>query len=480
MARGGMYDHVGGGFHRYATDAKWHIPHFEKMLYDQALIAKTYLEAYQSTQDETFANVAKEIFDYVLRDMTGPEGAFYSAEDADSLPEQNSSKKTEGAFYVWSEKEIKELLGTERAGIFNFVFGVEPNGNAESDPQGEFTGKNILYLAHSPEETAQKFGKSKEEIEKTILESKSILFQSRAKRPKPHLDDKILTDWNGLMISALAFGSRVLHEPRYAEAAKTAADFILHKMISPSPHPSPLRGEGRVRGGLMHRYRDGEVAISGFLDDYAFFVNALLDLYEATFETRYLSEAVRLAGEMDKLFWDEQAGGFFFSSSTAEKLIARGKEIYDGALPSGNSVAALALLRLGRMTMKPEFEKRARSIFDAFSAQLVQFPAGYPQMMMALDFLAGPSQEVVIAGDQKSQDTQKMADIVFKSFLPNKVVLLHSSDPKEAAALEKIAPFVKNQGLVNGKTAVYICQNYTCELPATSESDLENKLGIKN
>jgi len=466
MAKGGMYDHVGGGFHRYATDAKWHIPHFEKMLYDQALIAKTYLEAYQVTNNEIFETVAKEIFEYVLRDMKSPDGAFYSAEDADSLPEQNSSKKTEGAFYVWSEKEIVELLGDEKSKIFSFIFGVEPNGNAETDPQGEFTGKNILYSAYSAEEAAEKFSKSKLEIEKLIQESKEILFKTRAKRPKPHLDDKILTDWNGLMISALAYGSRVLKEPRYAQAAKEAADFILNKMKNP-------------KSGLMHRYRDGEVAISGFLDDYAFFIDALLNLYEATFETRYLAEALHLTEEMNQLFWDEAGSGFFFSSSRSKKLITRSKEIYDGAIPSGNSAAALVLLRLGRMTMKPEFEKRARSIFNAFSAQLAQFPAGYPQMMIAFDFALGPSQEIVIAGDQKGKDVQKMADIIFRSFSPDKVVLFHSPNLKEASELEKIAPFVKNQGLVNGKVAVYICQNYSCELPVTNETDLKNKLGIK-
>ncbi len=464
MAKGGMYDHVGGGFHRYSTDAKWHIPHFEKMLYDQALIAKTYLEAYQATHEENFANVAGEIFNYVLHDMKAPEGAFYSAEDADSLPEKDSAKKTEGAFYIWSEKEILALLGEKNGKFFNFIFGVEPDGNAETDPHGEFTGKNILYLAHSIDEAAKNFNKTEEEIKKIVRESKTILLKARAERPKPHLDDKILADWNGLMISALASGSLILRNPCYAEVACKAADFIMEKMT--------------IHGKLMHRYRDGEVAIEGFLDDYAFFSNALLDLYEATFQVRYLSEAARLVERMNALFWDGKSGGYFFSSSGGEKLIARSKEIYDGAIPSGNSVAAMVLVRLNRMTAKSEYEKRAGELFDAFSVQLAQFPAGYPQMMMAFDFSQGPSREIVIAGNQKAEEVRKIADIIFSTFSPNQVVLFHPQDGSEAEAVEQLAPFVKSQGLVSGKPAVYICENYTCSLPVTDVSDLKKKLGV--
>ena len=257
MAKGGMYDHLGGGFHRYSTDGQWRVPHFEKMLYDQAILSKSYLEAYQATGKEEYAQIAREIFGYVLRDMTGSNGAFYSAEDADSTPDPaQPKKKSEGAFYIWSHDEIVEALGKERADIFNFYFGVEPNGNAPQDPHGEFKGRNILYVGHSLDETAKRLGKSPQEIETILKETKQILFSIRSKRLRPHLDDKVLTDWNGLMISSLAFASRALDEPRYAESAKKAADFLLEKM---------KRKDGR----LMHRYREGEVAIPGFIEDYA-------------------------------------------------------------------------------------------------------------------------------------------------------------------------------------------------------------------
>jgi hypothetical protein len=460
MAGGGMYDHLGGGFHRYSTDPYWHIPHFEKMLYDQALLSKTYLEAYQAAGKKDYATVAHEIFEYVLRDMTSPQGAFYSAEDADSAPDPaHPEKKSEGAFYIWTQDEIEGYLGKESAGVFNYYYGVEPQGNAREDPQGEFRGKNILYVGHTVEETAQVFGKTPDEIRKILQEAKAELMGVRSKRLRPHLDDKVLTDWNGLMISSLAFGSRVLEEPRYREAAKKAADFILQKMKTQ---------EGR----LMHRWRDGQTAIPAFIEDYAFFIHGLVDLYEATFDPRYLEEARFLSKEMVRLFWDEAGGGFFFTGTDSEKLIARTKELYDGAIPSGNSVAALSLLRVGRLTMNRELENFARSTLDAFSAELSQFPSGYPQMLMALDFALGPSYEIVIAGVPEERGTQEIIHEIYAHFLPNKVVTSHPPKKEMAEKIETLVPFVAKQVSLNGKPTVYICKNYVCDLPVTEISKL--------
>ncbi|MCH7505594.1 thioredoxin domain-containing protein, partial [PVC group bacterium] len=366
MARGGIYDHIGGGFHRYSTDAKWRVPHFEKMLYDQAIIAKAYLEAYQVTGNESYADMARDIFDYVLRDMTDVQGGFYSAEDADSsvVLDDNkvAAKKREGAFYVWSKDEIKKYLEPVKAKIFSYHYGVESGGNVARDPFGEFKKKNILYVVSNVEKTALEFKKSQKEIQSILEESKAILFDIRAKRPRPYLDDKVLTDWNGLMISSLAYGARVLENKRYEIAARKAADFILKEM---------KRSDGR----LLHRWREGDAGIPGFLEDYAFFTNGLYDLYEATFDTRYLKEAKYLSEEMIRLFADKTSGGFYFTSHDTKENFGRTKEIYDGATPSGNSVAALALLRVGRLTVSQNLEDQAYKTLEAFSGSLAQSPS---------------------------------------------------------------------------------------------------------
>ncbi len=465
MARGGMDDQLGGGFHRYSTDAYWHVPHFEKMLYDQALLSKTYLQAYQATAKEEYAQIAREIFDYVLRDMTDPSGGFYSAEDADSAVDpEHLEKKSEGAFYIWSESEIKEHLGPEVSEIFNAYFGVEPGGNARQDPQGEFTGKNILYVALGIEDAAKRFSKKPEDIQKIINDAKGKLFKIRAKRPRPHLDDKVLTDWNSLMISSLALGARVLEEPKYKAAAQKAADFILTEMK-------------QKNGRLLHRWRKGEPAIPGFVDDYAFFILALLDLYEATFDPKYLEEARFFTQEMIRLFWDEKDGGFFFTGSDAEKLITRSKELYDGAVPSGNSVAALCLLRVGRMTMERELEKRAQAVLDTFSAELNQYPSGYSQMLAALDFALGPSREIIIASPTEDPaQSEVFLHEIFSRFLPNKVVMFHPLKGNNRLKIETLAPFISRQTAVSGKATVYICKDYVCDLPVTDAARLNERL----
>jgi len=463
MAAGGMYDQLGGGFHRYSTDPAWRVPHFEKMLYDQALLAQAYLEAYQATRDEAYASLAREIFEYLLRDMTSPEGAFTCAEDADSVEDAaHPQEKKEGAFYVWTSNQLQELLGAEKAKLIAYLYGVEPGGNALSDPQGEFQGKNILYRAHTWKEAAQKFKQSESQVQQWIAESKQVLLEARNKRPRPHRDDKILTDWNGLTIASLAFGSRVLEEPRYQEAALGASHFILEKLV-------------REDGRLLHRYREGESGILGNLEDYAFFIQGLLDLYEATFESPVLEKAKRLTTEMVRLFWDEKGGGFFMIGFDAQRLLVRQKELYDGAIPSGNSVAASVLLRVGRLTMEKSFEEKAQTLFKGFSEEISQHPSAYPQLLQAFDFALGPSYEIVIAGASADPVTQEMIRAVYQRFLPNKVVALHPPG-KEGAAIEILIPFLKEQKALHGKPTAYVCQNYACDLPITDLEELRRNL----
>ncbi len=479
MAKGGMYDHIGGGFHRYSTDQRWHIPHFEKMLYDQATLSKTYLEAYQATHKEEYARVAREIFEYVLRDMTGPQGGFYSAEDADSLepmderretkddasfaPPPSSLVKKEGAFYFWRYQETVEHLGKESAEIFNYYYGVEPHGNALSDPLGEFSGKNILYRASGLEETAKKFGKTPAQIKQIIDESRRKLFALRESRPRPHLDDKVLVDWNGLMISSLALGSRVFNEPKYREAAERSAQFILSSLV-------------RKDGRLLHRYRDGEAGILGMLEDYAFFIHGLIDLYEATFKEGYLREAKRLTEDMIQLFRDDKEGGFFLTATDAEKLLVREKEIYDGAIPSGNAIAALDLLRMGRLTLNREWEKKAEEYFKTFGRELSSGPSAYAQSLMALDFAVGPSKEIVLAGPKDDPQTWAMLKSLYARFIPNKVVLFRPLPDGAAKDILALVPFLADQQALGGRTTAYVCTNYHCEFPTNDIQKFEQLL----
>ncbi len=473
MYKGGMYDQLGGGFHRYSTDQYWQVPHFEKMLYDQAILSRTYLEAYQATGNSLYAKAAGEIFDYVLRDLHDSKGGFFSAEDADSFdasveldinPEQRrrTQEKKEGAFYLWKFNEIVQLLGQEDSKIFNHYFGVEPNGNAKLDPQGEFIGKNILYVAHSIEETAQHFSLSVEEVNKIIERSHQKLFKARLRRPRPHLDDKILTDWNGLMISSLAFGGRVLRSQRTIQAAEESAQFILHHLRTKD-------------GKLLHRFRDGEAGISATLMDYAFLIQGLLDLYEATFKVEYLKEALSLTNEMLRLFWDEKEGGFFFAAHDSADVILRQKEIYDGALPSGNSIAALDMVRLFHFTLDEQWEENAQKLFKVFSNDIIQHPSAYAQMLIALDFLLGPSQEVILSGDLKDPLLNQMIQNLFSKFIPNKVVIVRPTDQRQAQEIISLIPSLENQIPLEEKTTAYVCQNHVCQLPT---SDLEKFEGL--
>jgi len=445
MADGGIYDHLGGGFHRYATDAQWLVPHFEKMLYDQALLSKVYLQAYQITRQERYAQIAREIFDFVLRDMRDPAGGLYSAEDADS-------EGREGTFYLWDPEQTASVLDKEQARLFNAYYGVTNEGNFEE-------GKTILNITTSMKQLEKEFQKDPAAIENILQTARTRLFKERTRRIRPHRDDKIITGWNGLMISSLAYGGAVLEEEKYIEAARRSAEFIL----------STLRKNGR----LMRYYRDEQVVEKAFLNDYAFTAMGMLDLYEATFDVKWLIEAKSLSNQMIELFADTEKGGFFLAGKDSEKLIARTKPGSDGAIPSGNSVAALVLLKLGRLTMDPHFTELGGKVLETFSQQLEQSPAYSSAMLRALDFRLGPTQEIIIAGNADAPDVKQMLKLIHGTFLPNAVVLLHEPD-KADSALYNTAAFIKNQTAIDGKATAYVCKNYVCKKPVNNINEFEN------
>ncbi|MEA3225591.1 MAG: thioredoxin domain-containing protein, partial [Planctomycetota bacterium] len=447
MSRSGIYDHLGGGFHRYATDARWLVPHFEKMLYDQALLSKVYLQAHQITGKERYARTAREVFDYILRDMTDPGGGFYSAEDADSEGE-------EGTFYLWDPGQIAEVLDKDQARLFNAYYGVTKRGNFEK-------GKTILNVAASVEQLEEEFGKDHDTIADMLSNARTRLFAQREKRIRPHRDDKVITAWNGLMISSLAYGGTVLDEKKYTDAAERSAEFILNTL--------------HKNDRLMRYYRDGQMTGKAYLDDYAFLTLGLLDLYEATFDAKWLIEARKLAAEMIELFDDSEQGGFFLAGKDGERLIARTRPGSDGAIPSGNSIAAQALLKLDRLTMSRDLGEQGSKVLEAFSAQLDRAPAYSSAMLEALSFLLGPGSEIIIAGASDATDTKQMLDSVRSEFLPNVVMLLHDEN-KANSSLYEVVPFIKVQTAIEGKATAYVCENYACKKPVNSVGELENLL----
>jgi len=441
MRLGGIYDHVGYGFHRYSTDDRWFLPHFEKMLYDQALLAMVYTEAFQATGKEEYKHTACEIFAYVLRDMTSPEGGFYSAEDADS-------EGVEGKFYLRTEEEILKILGKEDGEFFTGIYNVTKDGNFNE----EVSGGNILYLKKPLYETALHMKISEKDLREKLEKSRKKLFKEREKRIHPFKDDKILTDWNGLMIAALAKGAQVFDEEEYLHGALKATDFIFNHMHK----------EGR----LFHRYRDGEAGLTGNIDDYAFLIWALLELYEAGFDVKHLKRAIELNDVFIEHFRDDKGGAFYVTPDDGEKLIVRQKEIYDGAVPSGNSVSMLNLLRISRITGNTDYERYSEEICSTFAREVNQLPLAHTYLMMGLDFATGPSSEVVIAGDMKSEDTKDILRTLRRRFLPNKILLLKSPE------LSQIAGFVKDLIEIDNKTTMYVCSNNTCNLPVTDKSKM--------
>jgi len=456
MRRGGIYDHVGFGFHRYSTDSQWLVPHFEKMLYDQAMLAMAYTEAYQATGKEDYGKTAREILTYVLRDMTAPEGGFCSAEDADSEGE-------EGKFYLWTQEELRQALGSEEVDFVAKVFNIEKDGNFAEQATGKKSGVNILHLKKTLGELASDLNLSQQDLQSHLEGIRQKLFAYREKRIHPMKDDKILTDWNGLMIAALSKGAQAFDEPEYAEVACRAVDFILENMREPD-------------GRLLHRYRDGQTGVQANLDDYAFLVWGLIELYEAIFNAKYLKVALELTGDMVRHFWDEDGGGLYLTPDDGESLLVRKKEIYDGAIPSGNSVAMLNLLRLGRITATSDLDEKAARIGSAFSGSVKQLPSAYTQLMIALDFGIGPCYEVVIAGNTQAKDTKAMVRALRTRFLPNKVVLLNPVE-RESPEIAKLAEFTRNQWSINGRATAYVCMNYNCKLPTT---DIDKMLQLLN
>lgn len=448
MYRGGMYDHVGFGFARYSTDEKWLVPHFEKMLYDNALLAWTYLEAFQVTRKEKYARAAREIFDYVLRDMTDREGGFYSAEDADS-------EGQEGKFYVWKRDEVLEVLGPEEGEWYGELFDITPEGNFEG-------GSIPNLIERDPEDEARLRQQPPEEVRRRAEACRRKLFAYREQRVRPGKDDKVLTAWNGLMIMALAKGGAVLREETYLHAARKAADFINTRL---------RREDGR----LLARYRDGEAAFPGYLDDYAFFVWGLLALYEAAFEPRDLKLAIELNRGMIDLFWDEERGGFFFSGSDGETLISRNKEIYDGAMPSGNAVAALNVLKLGRMTYDAGLSQLAERQIEAFAGAIDHHPVGHSMFLIALDFAYGPPGEIVLAGDPGHETMRRMIETVHGSFRPGTPLLLIPNG-EAGEELRALLPLVADKRAIGGRPTAYVCENFACQSPTTEIEELEELL----
>jgi uncharacterized protein YyaL (SSP411 family) len=461
MGKGGIYDHLGFGFHRYSVDQEWLVPHFEKMLYDQAMISAIYIEAFQATRDEKYKKTAIEIFEYVLRDMKSPEGGFYSAEDADS-------EGVEGKFYVWSKKEIMDVLDEEDVQFAFKVFGVTEKGNFHEESTGEKTGANILHLENSIEDMTEIFGVSRENLENRIEKIREMLFEHRKKRVHPHKDDKILTDWNGLMIASLAKGAQVFGEDRYLNAAKDAADFIIDKMYQ--------------NNRLMHRFREGESAIQGHMDDYAFMIYGLLELFEASFEVNYLKFALFLNDTLLDHFWDDETGGFYFTPDDGEKVLLRKKEIYDSAIPSGNSVMMLNLLKLAQLTENEELKDKALQLEKAFSQTIEKIPAGFTGFLCALDFRIGPSFEVVIAGNKGDFETETLIEAVRQNFIPNKTMVFNSED-EENSMLTGIIPTLESKKKENDHATAYICSEGSCKTPTGDMNtflkllNVENKLG---
>jgi len=455
MSRGGLRDQLGGGFHRYSVDGRWHVPHFEKMLYDQAQIAISLVEAWQITDEEFFRETALTTLAYVARDLAHPEGGLFSAEDADSLVAHGRAEHAEGAFYVWTRDEIAALLGDADAAIFCSHYGVEAGGNAPegSDPHREFAGKNILIELRSAAETAALLGLSTEDVVRSLAASREILLRHRAGRPRPHLDDKILTAWNGLMISAFARAGAAFGEPGLLDSARRAAEFVLSRLTSD--------------GDLLRSWRGEASGIRGFAEDYAFFIQGLLDLYEADFNIRWIRSAVHLQARQDELFWDEN-GGAYFSSEAGDPLVpARMRDDYDGAEPAANSVSALNLLRLARMLHDGAAEARALRVLSAHGMQMLRAPTAVPQMLVALGFAVRPPSQVVVVGPR--DDASALLSALHRAFRPHAVTLL-VHDGESRSLFSKNAPPIAEMQPLDGRPALYLCENFTCRPPVTTWS----------
>ena len=447
MARGGIYDHLGGGFARYSTDERWLVPHFEKMLYDNALLASVYLEAYQATGDPEYARVARETMDYILGRMTGPEGGFHATEDADS-------EGVEGKYYVWTLAEVRDVLGPDRAKEFAYVYDVTEHGNWEE--------KNILNLPRPIAQAAKLLGRDEGELRKALDEDRARLLEARSRRVPPGMDTKVLTSWNGLMIAPLADGAAILDDDRYVEAARRAAAFVLDRM----------RAED---GRLLHSYKDGQAKFNGYLDDYANMIDGLTHLYEATGEPRWVEAALELAGVMIEEFHDRDGGGFFYTGTSHEELIARQKDAYDNATPSGNAMAATALLRLGALTGRDDLTELGRATLATVQAVLEKAPMAAGQSLIALDFLLATPQEFAVVAGTDPAEFRAVLHAIHSRFLPHKVVA--PAPAGQEAASPEVVPLLADRPAREGRTTTYICERFACQAPVVGVEGLNAALG---
>ena len=458
MRLGGIWDHIGYGFHRYSTDQRWLLPHFEKMLYDQALMASVYLEAYQLTKTQLYADTAADILTYVLRDMTDTEGGFYSAEDADSEGE-------EGKFYVWTTTEFRDILGDEIARRWEPILRLSPEGNFTDEATRQKTGSNIIHLTATLAAWAQNLDIPESQLQNEWRYIRDRLFAVRKKRIHPLKDDKILTDWNGLMISALAMAARILNKSEYDAAARKAADFIQRRMVDAS-------------GRLYHRYRDGELAVAAHAADYAFLIQGLINLYQTSFDLKFAEQAQVLQEQMIENFWDDQNGGFFSTPKDSTDLPVRPKELYDGAIPSANSVALVNLLSLGRLTGNPRWEDRAQALIQAFAGTVKSQPQAFTYFLCGLDFAMQPGQEIIITGEPQAPDTRQLLEALNMNFTPHKVAIVKSD--QNADRLSKFSGYTDGLQVIQGKATAHVCRDGSCT-DSTSDSQimLDKVLGRK-
>ena len=447
MAEGGIYDQLGGGFHRYSTDARWLVPHFEKMLYDNALLSRLYLHYYQLTHDEWARRVAEGILDYVAREMTDGLGGFYSTQDADS-------EGVEGKFFVWSLAEVESLLGKRDAALVAAYYNITAEGNFEE--------ANILNIREDLAEVAAREKVTVAELEAVLLKSRKLLFAAREKRVKPARDEKVLTAWNGLMLASFAEAGVILKRPDYATIAKSNARFVLTNL--------------RRDGLLLRTYKDGEAKLNAYLEDYSFYIDGLLTLFETTGELEWFTEARNLCEVMIKEFWDDDEGGCFFTGKSHEQLIVRAKDFFDNATPSGNSVAADVLLRLGLLTNNPDYQRRATSILRLTTNGMLRYPSGFGCLLCALDFYLETPKEIALIGPRHSPETELLVNEIWSRYLPNKVVAQMSDEDRGA---QDSIPLLQGRKEIEGKPTAYVCEQFTCKTPVTSPSELAAQL-IRN
>jgi uncharacterized protein YyaL (SSP411 family) len=464
MALGGMRDHLGGGFHRYSVDGDWRVPHFEKMLYDQAQLVLAYLEAAQVTGDHFYADVAVDTLAYVQRDLADPNGGFYSAEDADSVPPEQADAphphKVEGAFYVWTDEEVREVLGAE-ADLFCRRFGVRPGGNAPEDPQGEFTNKNLLYTAAALDDLARDTGRTVDEVEDALADARERLLTRRNFRPRPHLDDKVLTAWNGLMLAALARAGRVLGEPSYVEAAQRAAGFLRERLWDASTRT------------LLRRFRRGNAAVEGYAEDYAYLVFGLLELFQADGDPAWLEWAQALQARQDELFWDPVDGGWFGTTGQDTSVLLRMKEDYDGAEPAASSIGLLNLMTLAHLTADASLDPRIELTLRMFASRAAQSGRTVPMALAALStYHAGMPQVVLTAIDERA--AQPIRAVVRARYLPTAIVVPIVDQHREALA--RLLPWTASMTPRDGEPSAYVCRDFACLAPTTDPETLTAQL----